>query len=91
MTFGKVIRPSLSNVLSSDNLNMISVNYRYDTLFTYSIKFIYIINFTHCYLQAKFDSHLTNIAEMTEIGESVARVEVLIKEANDFERKCLVR
>ncbi|XP_059481184.1 guanine nucleotide exchange factor DBS-like isoform X2 [Neocloeon triangulifer] len=40
-------------------------------------------------LQTKFDDHLSVISHMTEIGESVNRVDYLINEANVFERKCL--
>ncbi|XP_065353804.1 guanine nucleotide exchange factor DBS-like isoform X3 [Cloeon dipterum] len=40
-------------------------------------------------LQTKFDDHLGVISHMTEIGESVNRVDYLIHEASEFERKCL--
>ncbi|XP_076261206.1 guanine nucleotide exchange factor DBS-like isoform X2 [Rhynchophorus ferrugineus] len=40
-------------------------------------------------LQVNFDSSLKKAAEMTEIGETVSRVDTLIKEAYAFEKICL--
>uniref|UniRef100_A0A1B0GCA0 CRAL-TRIO domain-containing protein n=1 Tax=Glossina morsitans morsitans TaxID=37546 RepID=A0A1B0GCA0_GLOMM len=39
-------------------------------------------------LQSAFDTHLKNVSEMTEIGESVARVDCLIEETKTFEQLC---
>ncbi|XP_060536985.1 guanine nucleotide exchange factor DBS-like isoform X3 [Cylas formicarius] len=39
-------------------------------------------------LQSNFDVALKTVSEMTEIGETVARVDTLIKETNAFEKIC---
>ncbi|KAL9912856.1 guanine nucleotide exchange factor DBS isoform 11-T13 [Glossina fuscipes fuscipes] len=39
-------------------------------------------------LQSAFDNHLKNVSEMTEIGESVARVDCLIEQTKTFEQLC---
>lgn len=41
-------------------------------------------------LQINFDSHLRIVSEMTEVGETVNRVDQLIKETSTFEKLCLV-
>lgn len=41
-------------------------------------------------LQGNFDSHLKTICEMTEIGETVARVEILLNEARSFQKMCMM-
>ncbi|KAJ4435473.1 hypothetical protein ANN_18089 [Periplaneta americana] len=40
-------------------------------------------------LQGNFDSHLKTVCEMTEIGETVARVDTLIREATAFQKLCM--
>jgi hypothetical protein len=40
-------------------------------------------------LQSNFDSHLKTVCEMTEVGETVARVDMLIKEASAFQKLCM--
>ncbi|XP_030748753.1 guanine nucleotide exchange factor DBS-like isoform X2 [Sitophilus oryzae] len=40
-------------------------------------------------LQVNFDSALKTVSDMTEIGETVSRVDTLIKETNSFEKICL--
>ncbi|XP_037904772.1 guanine nucleotide exchange factor DBS isoform X5 [Hermetia illucens] len=39
-------------------------------------------------LQTNFDSHLKTVSEMTEIGETVVRVDTLIKETKAFQKIC---
>lgn len=39
-------------------------------------------------LQINFDSHLKIVSEMTEIGETVERVDALIKETKRFQKLC---
>lgn len=39
-------------------------------------------------LQINFDSHLKIVAEMTEIGETVERVDALIKDTKRFQKMC---
>ncbi|XP_073846702.1 guanine nucleotide exchange factor DBS isoform X9 [Musca autumnalis] len=41
-------------------------------------------------LQICFDTHMTKISEMTEIGESVERVDSLINETKEFQSQCAV-
>lgn len=41
-------------------------------------------------LEAKFDQYLKTVNDMIEVGESVNRVDQLIKEANGFHKLCLV-
>lgn len=41
-------------------------------------------------LRARFDEHLIAINKMTEIGDSVERIDQLIKEAALFQQKSLV-
>ncbi|KAJ8926822.1 hypothetical protein NQ314_020670 [Rhamnusium bicolor] len=41
-------------------------------------------------LQINFDSYLKTVSEMTEVGETVSRVDTLIKETNTFEKLCNV-
>ncbi|XP_062710424.1 guanine nucleotide exchange factor DBS isoform X4 [Aedes albopictus] len=41
-------------------------------------------------LQANFDRHLTAVSDMTEIGETVDRMDQLIKETKDFQASCAV-
>ncbi|XP_044741334.1 guanine nucleotide exchange factor DBS-like isoform X4 [Chrysoperla carnea] len=40
-------------------------------------------------LQSNFDTHLKTVSEMTEIGETVNRVDTLIQETTDFQKVCL--
>ncbi|XP_067010975.1 guanine nucleotide exchange factor DBS [Anabrus simplex] len=40
-------------------------------------------------LQGNFDSHLKTVCEMTEVGETAARVETLLREAAVFKKLCL--
>lgn len=39
-------------------------------------------------VQVNFDSHLKIVAEMTEIGETVERVDALIKDTKRFQKMC---
>lgn len=48
------------------------------------------MSFTTSLFQGNFDSHLKTVCEMTEIGETVARVDTLIKEAAAFQKLCTV-
>ncbi|XP_023310608.1 guanine nucleotide exchange factor DBS isoform X2 [Anoplophora glabripennis] len=41
-------------------------------------------------LQVNFDSYLKTVSEMTEVGETVNRVDTLIKETNTFQKLCNV-
>ncbi|EAT35076.1 AAEL012732-PA [Aedes aegypti] len=41
-------------------------------------------------LQANFDRHLKEVSDMTEIGETVDRMDQLIKETKDFQVSCTV-
>ncbi|XP_065084454.1 guanine nucleotide exchange factor DBS isoform X3 [Ochlerotatus camptorhynchus] len=41
-------------------------------------------------LQANFDRHLTAVSDMTEIGETVDRMDQLIKETKEFQLSCAV-
>lgn len=41
-----------------------------------------------CCLKANFDCHLKVVCEMEEVGDSVARVDTLIKEAVTFQKLC---
>lgn len=41
-------------------------------------------------LEMKFEHHLKTVGDMIEIGENVGRVDTLIKEANTFQKLCLV-
>lgn len=40
------------------------------------------------YFQCNFDNHLKTISEMTEIGETVDRVDTLLKETKVFHTLC---
>ncbi|PNF24765.1 Guanine nucleotide exchange factor DBS [Cryptotermes secundus] len=40
-------------------------------------------------LQSNFDCHLKSVCEMTEVGETVARVDTLIKEATALQKLCM--
>ncbi|KAK7866805.1 hypothetical protein R5R35_005239 [Gryllus longicercus] len=40
-------------------------------------------------LQANFDSHLKTVCEMTEVGETSARVDTLLRETTTFQKLCL--
>jgi hypothetical protein len=44
----------------------------------------------HVMFQSNFDFHLKKACEMTEVGETVARVDTLIKEATVFQKLCMV-
>lgn len=50
------------------------------------------ITFAYCHcslhLQINFDSHLKTVSEMTEIGETVQRVDALILETKKFQKIC---
>jgi hypothetical protein len=48
------------------------------------------MSFTARLFQGNFDSHLKTVCEMTEVGETVARVDTLIKEAAAFQKLCTV-
>lgn len=50
--------------------------------------FSYFIYFIHTCVQVNFDSHLKIVAEMTEIGETVDRVDALIKDTKRFQKMC---
>lgn len=39
-------------------------------------------------IQINFDSHLKIVSEMTEIGETVERVDALLKETKRFQKLC---
>nr|CAD7613631.1 unnamed protein product [Timema genevievae] len=39
-------------------------------------------------LQSNFDCHLKTICEMTEVGETVARVDTLLREMKAFQKIC---
>ncbi|XP_065166036.1 guanine nucleotide exchange factor DBS-like isoform X2 [Atheta coriaria] len=41
-------------------------------------------------LQINFDSHMKTVSEMCEIGETVTRVETLLKETQSFQKLCSV-
>lgn len=41
-------------------------------------------------LQINFDSHLKIVSEMTEVGETVQRVDTLIRETTTFQKLCMV-
>ncbi|KAJ8986252.1 hypothetical protein NQ317_009960 [Molorchus minor] len=41
-------------------------------------------------LQINFDSNLKTVSEMAEVGETVSRIDTLIKETNAFEKLCNV-
>lgn len=40
--------------------------------------------------QSNFDCHLKTVCEMTEVGETVARVDTLIREGTAFQKLCTV-
>lgn len=49
--------------------------------------FYFLINISYI-LQTNFDSHLKKVSEMTEIGETVSRVDQLIRETKAFNKIC---
>lgn len=49
-----------------------------------------VLERNHVLFQSNFDCHLKSVCEMTEVGETVARVDTLIKEAAALQKLCMV-
>lgn len=47
-----------------------------------------IPNLLIIFFQINFDGHIQTVSEMTEIGETVDRVDALIKETRTFQKLC---
>ncbi|XP_041975646.1 guanine nucleotide exchange factor DBS-like isoform X3 [Aricia agestis] len=60
---------------------------KHSTKLNHWLKFrTFLLNFKQ--MQATLDNHLKTACDMTEVGETVNRVESLIQEAKDFEKLC---